>query len=181
MIYAARARPWARLAEWRLEDGTLTGPGRTYRIADLRAVRLSRGDGRYAPDALMARLVFRKGAVGLSSLSFRDRLSPTDQTPELAAFLRALLAQAAELAPLARYDTGRALIPGLFLGAVGILAVGVVLVLLATVAAGSYALGVELAARLAFALLRMLALWPWIGELGIRRFDPAAIPPGLLP
>ena len=68
MIYAARARPWARLVEWRLEDGALIGAGRTYPIADLRAVSLSRGDGKYAPNALMARLVFRKGAVGLSSL-----------------------------------------------------------------------------------------------------------------
>lgn len=181
MIYAARARPWARLVEWRLEDGALTGAGRTHRIADLRAVRLSRGDGKYAPNALLARLVFRNGSVALTSLSFRDRFSPTDQAPELAAFLRAFLAQAAELAPAARYDTGRALIPGLFLGAVGILAVGVLLVLLATVTAGAYALGVELAARLTFALLLMLALWPWIGGLGLRRFDPGAIPHDLLP
>ena len=181
MIYAARARPWARRVEWRLADETLTGAGRTYPLTELRGVRIARGDGRYAPDALMVRLIFRRGAVALSSLSFRDRLSPTDQAPELAAFTRSLLDAAARLAPRARYETGAAMFPGLFVGAGAILAVGVLLVLMATVTAGAYALGVELAARLSFALMLMLAAWPWVGGMGVRRFDPGSIPPGLLP
>ena len=180
MIYTCRPRPWARLAEWRLEDDTLSGAVRPHRLVDLRSVRIARGDGRYAPDALTVRLSFRTGAVDLSSLSFRDRLSPTDQTPELAAFTEKLLARAALLAPSARYETGKSFVPGLFLGAAAILGAGILAVLLATLAAGSYALGLELAARLSFVLILMFALWPWIAALGLRRFDPAAIPPGLL-
>ncbi len=180
MIYAARPRPWARLVEWRLADGALSSGARRHALRDLRAVRITRGDGRYQADALMARLSFRTGAVVLSSLTFRERFAATDQAPELAAFLRAALGEAATLAPSARYETGKPLIPGLFLGAAAILAAGVLLVMLATVAAGSYALGLELAARLSFALALMLAAWPWVGGLGVRRFDPASIPPALL-
>ena len=184
MKYTVRRTPFGPPTTWRLDGGVLTEQGRKTRhwpLADLRSVRILRTNTRRSADTRVLRLTFGARTVSIGSHSLTGRLTITDQTQVFAAFARAVCEQAAHHAPRARFEAGGARIGGIFAGAVAIFGVGLVLVLAATITAGAFTLGLELATRLAFVLILMLAAWPWIGELDRRSFDPKAVPRELLP
>jgi len=184
VIYSQRRTPFEAPAAWRLEDGALVRQGksaRSYPLNDLRSARLMRTGRRHGLRTITLRLRFRSGAVVIGSHGFGPRLTYADQTAAFAPFVRALLAQAAVQAPSARYEIGSDRAGGVFVGAAAILGAGLALVLMAAIAADQFTLGLEMAARLAFVLILMLAVWPWLSGLSVRRFDPAAVPPALLP
>ncbi len=181
--YAARPGPIGKVLTWRLEGDTLVEDGaRTRRLplSDLRAANLSRESRGLQRRVL--RLDFGAGRlIRIPSLSFERALAPQDRSPAFAAFVRRLLAAAAARSAGARFETGESRLARLYAGAAAILGVGLVLTLMAALVADAAALGVELAARLAFVLLLMLAAWPWVVRAGVRSFDPLAIPRELLP
>lgn len=167
---------------WRLEGDVLVEEGpkaRRLPLSTLRAANLSqeaRGLGRR-----ILRLTFARAVVRIPSHSFDKPLSLADQSAAFAEFARQLLAAAAQAAPAARFETGESKVGRLYIGAAAIIAAGLALTLLASLVADAPALGVEMAARLSFVLLLMFAAWPWIGSLGVRPFDPRAVPQDLLP
>jgi hypothetical protein len=168
---------WVLEGETLVEDGVRT---RRLPLADLRTANLSR-EARGLTRRIL-QLDFGRGRlVRIPSLTFEQRLAPADQTPAFAAFARELLATASQAAPSARFETGRSRLTRLYFGAGAILLVGLVLTLLAAFVADAAALGVELAARLGFVLILMIAAWPWIGAFGVRPIDPHSIPRELLP
>jgi hypothetical protein len=184
VIYSQRRTPFEAPAEWRLEDGVLVLSGkapRAFPLSDLRSARLIPSARRQGLKTVTLRLAFRKGVAAVGSHGFGPKLAYLDQTSAFAPFVRALLLEAQHQAPSARYQVGSERTRGVFFGAGAILAAGLVLVLMAAIAAGELTLGLEMAARLSFVLIVMLAIWPWLSGLNVRRFDPGAPPPELLP
>jgi hypothetical protein len=178
VIYAVRRRPCGPQTVWRLEDGPRP---RRWPLADLRSLRIETPPKSRALTGRIARLGFPRHGLSLGSHSFGAGFSVLDQTADFTTFVRALCAEAAVRAPRARFEAGGARIAGIFAGAVAIFTVGLVVVVLATVTAGAYTLGLELGARLAFVLILLVAAWPWLSRLDRRGFDPLNAPHELLP
>jgi hypothetical protein len=183
--YVVRPGPFRKYAAWRLADGVLVQgedgrADRAWPLSSLRALRLAPGTNRYVPDETVLRLAFRRGAVSLGSHSFHRVGEYENQTQTFTPFVRALCVEAARLAPKARFESGSARVAGVFLGAMMLLGAGVVLLLLVALRAGASGLGLDLAARLGFGLLLMMAIQPWLSGAGVHRFDPLAPTPGAL-
>ena len=104
-----------------------------------------------------------------------------DEAPAFVSFVRALLAQAADAAPEARFARGASQLAAAMLWTAALLAVGAGVTLLFAVSSGTAALGVDLAARQVFALLLLACVWPWMSQARRRGFDPRAVPRDLLP
>lgn len=123
----------------------------------------------------MAALRFARGRVLIPSHSLAGLGRSADQTPAFTAFVTALSARAATAAPKARFRRGGFHLHESFLWAGVLLAVGVLALLVFALTTGSAALGLALAARLAFVLILMLAVLPWLKRDG-GVFDPLNIP-----
>ena len=183
--YTVRPGPFRKYAAWRLADGVLIQgedgrADRAWPLSTLRALRLAPGTNRYVPDETILRLIFRRGAVSLGSHSFHRLGEYENQSQAFTPFVRALCAEAARLAPKARFEAGSGRVAGVFLGAMALLGIGVLLLLLVALRAGASGLGLDLAARLACGLLLMVAIQPWISGAGVHRFDPLAPTPSAL-
>jgi hypothetical protein len=175
LIYETRRAPIGKPTVWRLEDGVLTeeGPraGR-YVLADLKSVRLSQAPG--GERRLLLSLGRRK--VLVSSHGYRGLGLRADEGAAFDLFARALLANASAAAPTARFrQAGRAGL-GLYGGIFLILLAGFILVVAATVMAGQIALGLDIAARIAFVLILMTVPLPWLRGWREQAFDPLAPP-----
>lgn len=184
MIYTVRRLPFGPPTTWRIEDGVLIENGRKARrwpLDTLRSARIERSDPRRGTGARTLRLAFRNRLVSVGSHSFTGPLAIADQTPQFAAFARAVCAQGITHAPQAQFTSGGGMIGGVFASAAAILGVGLILVVMATLTAGAVTLGLEIAARLAFVLILMLAVWPWLSTLNRRAFNPLAVSRELLP
>lgn len=103
-----------------------------------------------------------------------------DRMESFAPLVRTLAERAAEVAPRARFATAGLEIGEAFLWTMGLLGLGAIVLLAASVSAGAAGLGVALAARLVFVLILMLAAMPWL-KGGGATFEPRAIPRDLLP
>lgn len=183
MIYSQRRTPFEAPVEWRLDGDALIRRGkatRSFPLQTLRSARLIASRRRQGPRTLTLRLGFRTGTAVIGSHGFGAGFAYADQTAAFAPFVRALLARAGAEAPDARYEIGSDRAGGVFVGAGAVLGAGLALVLLAAITAGQFTLGLEMAARLAFVLILMVAVWPWLAGLSVRRFDPAAPPLELL-
>lgn len=183
--YLVRPGPFRRETAWRLADGALVEAplGKTERLwplASLRTLRIATGTNRYVPDETVMRLTFRKGAVNIGSYSFRRIGDYEDQGSVFTGFVRAVCAEAARIAPAARFEAGQSRAVGVFTGAMVLMGVGVVMLIGVALSAGFRGLGLDLAARLAFGLLLMIAAQPWVSGAGTRRFDPLAPSPRAL-
>ena len=179
-LYVTRPGPFTPPTTWRVEAGALSEnrigrPERRWPLSGVRVVRLAPAANRYVPDTAVLRVVFRTRAVSIGSHSFEGLGHYRDQTQAFGGFVRALCAEVAAAAPAARFEAGRDRAAGVFTGAMAILAAGIVFMLLASVAGGLYALGLNLTARLAFVLLLMVAAQPWLAGAGPRRFDPGHV------
>jgi hypothetical protein len=184
--YLVRQGAFRKATAWRLADQALveSRAGRREKVwplAALRLIRIAPGTNRYVPGETVMRLVFRRGAVSIGSHSFRGVAHYEDQSRGFAPFVRAVCAEAAQAAPTARFETGGMQTASVFLGAMVLMGIGVAALLIVAVTTGASGLGLDLAARLSFGLLLMLAVQPWVSGVGPRRFDPLAIPVGVLP
>jgi hypothetical protein len=171
--------------DWRLTDQALveSRAGRRERLwplNSLRRVHISPGANRYLPDETVLRLVFRRGALNIGSHSFRGLARYEDQTRAFTAWVRAVCAEAASAAPGARFESGAMAMAGVFTGAMVLLGIGVAALLLVSITTGASGLGLDLAARLSFGLMLMIAVQPWIAGRGLKQFDPCAIPASVL-
>lgn len=125
-------------------------------------------------------LQFARGRCVVPSHSWRGPGRFDDRTDTYSSFVRALVAQAADHAPRARFATAGLEVGEAFLWTIGLLGIGTVVLLVTSISAGAATLGIALAARLVFVLILMLAALPWLkGRTGA--LDPAALPEDLLP
>ncbi len=183
--YAVRQGAFRQETTWSLTEDALveSQAGRRERVwpfSALRLVRIAPGTNRYVPGETVMRMVFRRGALNIGSHSFRGLARYEDQSRAFTAWVRAVCAEAARTAPHARFEAGVAWASGVFLGAMVLLGLGVAALLAVSLTPGANGLGLDLAARLSFGLLLMIAVQPWLSAAGSRRFDPAAIPADLL-
>ena len=179
--YVVRQGAFRRETTWRLTEGALVesqagARERAWPFSALRLVRIAPGANRYVPGETVMRMAFRRGTVAIGSHSFRGVAQYEDQSRAFAAWVRAVCAEAARTAPGARFEAGTAWTGGVFLGAMVLLGLGVAALLAVSLSTGASGLGLDLAARLSFGLMLMIAVQPWLSAAGSRRFDPDAIP-----
>ncbi|HUO23334.1 MAG TPA: hypothetical protein VMU59_12525 [Caulobacteraceae bacterium] len=149
---------------------------RRWPLATLRRVTVGVRRSPYAPPLPFVRLTFARPGIGGAVLTIARRSG----VQGYGRFVRALAEAAAVHAPQARFESlgGRAtsgLIGLAILLSAGVLAMGV-----AAAMAGLAPLGLDLAARLVFLLILIMALLPWIARSGARRLDPRALPQDLV-
>jgi hypothetical protein len=94
-------------------------------------------------------------------------------------FVRQLALALADSNPAARFTVPALASQGTVIGAAVLLGVGALLMGLFALVAGQMDIGLALAARLGFVAILALAILPWL-DRQTGRFDPRAIPPGLL-
>jgi hypothetical protein len=184
--YAVRQGAFRKETTWSLTEGALVesqaGRGeRVWPFSALRQIRIAPGANRYVPGEVVMRMVFyRRRAIDIGSHSFRGVARYEDRSRVFAAWVRSVCAEAARTAPGARFEAGAAWTGGVFLGAAVLLGIGVAALLAVSLSTGANLLGLDLAARLSFGLLLMIAIQPWLSAAGSRRFDPLAIPADVL-
>ena len=179
MIYEVRRGALGKPTIFRLEDGVLSedGPRKAhFTLKDLRRAQLVNGADRMAPGEQILVLGFRRRRVAISSHSYARFGLRVDQSDTFTPFAQAVLAQAAQAAPKAAFMLSDRPAAGIYGGVLAILAGGVILVLVATVASGQPALGADLSSRLVFGLLLLLCPLPWLSAWRRRSFDPKAPP-----
>jgi hypothetical protein len=164
---------------WRLEDGVLIERrGKRERRVPLNTVRrlhLTPARGRLAAGAILG---LPRGQLGIYSgqaLSLKRNVAPETFAPFVAALARAL----AEVNPTARFTVPAMATQGTVIGAVALLGGGALAVGGFAAMAGQIDIGLALASRMAFVAILALALMPWLDRQA-GRFDPLAIPKGLL-
>jgi hypothetical protein len=98
---------------------------------------------------------------------------------DFADFARALAAASALCNPAAHFEIERGRLGDALLLAAILLAAGAAALTASAAMAGFAPLGLDMAARMAFLLILVFAVTPWIGRLARRRLDPYALPPSL--
>lgn len=104
---------------------------------------------------------------------FEDRLS------SFSTLARALAAVGADLAPRAKFGTAGFQVREAFTWVIGLLGLGAAAMLMFSLTAGMAAVGIEMAARMGFVLILLLAALPWLNRSVV--FDPHDPPTDLLP
>jgi hypothetical protein len=179
--HAARLAPLRPETVWTLTDDSLieSGGKREHRHA-LKGLRTLRFAGLPGSPRHAVVLQFAKGRCVIASHSWRGPGRFEDRTDTYSPFVRALIEQAADLAPRARFATAGLEVGEAFLWTIGLLGLGAVVLLVTSISAGAASLGVALAARLVFVLILMLAALPWFrGRTAT--IDPRSLPRDLLP
>jgi hypothetical protein len=179
LIYQARRGPLGKPTTWRLENGALVieGPrAARFELSKLRRVALTDGKSRLAPGERVLSLGFQRRRLVISSHGYGRLGMREDNSAAFIPFARAVIEGAAAAAPGAKFQTSETAALGVYGAVLALTAAGLALTLLATFAVGQYALGLDLGARLAFALILLAAPLPWLkGWRGVA-FDPAAPP-----
>jgi hypothetical protein len=179
--HSARLAPFQPETVWTLKDGTLVET-RGLRVRGFPAERPDpippgrRAQGRSPPGAaaeLRPRQAHDHRAELCRARHAEDRLE------SFSAFARALSRQAADAAPTARFSLARIEARPALTWVAGFLAIGVVALLLSSLSAGMAAIGLDMAARMAFVLILLLGALPWLSRGDA--FDPRDPPRDLLP
>lgn len=167
------------LTIWRLEDGVLIEQrGKRERRVALNTVRrlhLTPARGRLAAGAILGLPRGQLGVFSGQALTLRPTAAPESFAPFVAALAKAV----AQASPTARFTVPAMATMGTVIGAALLLGGGAVAIGLFAALAGQLDIGLALASRLAFVAILALALVPWLDRQA-GRFDPLAIPPGLL-
>lgn len=184
--YTAKDSPLKAPSLWSLEQGHLVrrvgAVEASWSLSGLTRMTLTRQANRYGADVRMAQLSFGTRKVGFSSQSWRGLGRPEDQTAAFSAFVRALAAEAAALAPAARFRIGgRASVPAGLYWTAALLAAAVATMIASAVSAGFFVIGLDWGARLLFALILLFAIAPWLPGPAAGAFDPLAVPEELAP
>lgn len=179
--HSARLSPLIGETSWRIEHGALVQQ-RGKAILNLPLSGLTRltlipaGARRLYPSAVA---VFGSRRLTIPSASFGPR-GVEPRTASFAVLVRDLANQASANAPKARFMlAGATDRRGPLVWAIALIGAGALVMALMSFNPAAAAIGVSLAARMAFIGLLLGAALPWIGDGG-RDFDPAAIPEHVL-
>lgn len=124
-------------------------------------------------------LSFPRGRVLLISHSWIGPGRFEDRGAGFAAFVRTLAARAAEANPNLKATTMAVGAQDALIWAVALIGGGAVALLLFSMTAGTAAMGIAMAARMAFVLILIYAVTPWLRPAS-PPLDPRDLPPGLL-
>ena len=179
--HSARIAPFQPETVWTLDAGTLVETRgkleRRFPLTSLTRYRLTA-----APDGGRRRsllVTFGKRRLVIVSQSYLGPGRFEDRLSSFSTLARALAAVGADLAPRARFGLARLEARTAFTWVMGLLAFGSAATLVFSLTAGMAAVGVDMAARMAFVLILMVAALPWMG--GGVTFDPHDPPSDLLP
>jgi hypothetical protein len=179
--HRARIAPFQPETVWTLEAGTLVETRgkaeRRFPLTGLTRYRLTAAPNGGRQRSLL--VTFGKRRLVIVSQSyiapgrFEDRLS------SFSTLARALAAVGADLAPRARFGLARLEVRAAFTWVMGLLGFGAAATLIFSLTAGMAAVGLDMAARMSFVLILMVAALPWMGRGAA--FDPHDPPSDLLP
>lgn len=178
--HGARLSPLQPETVWTLEPGVLVETrGKAQRrlpLASLTRYRLAVGkDGRQR--SLL--LTFGRRRILIVSQSYQGPGRFEDRLSTFSTLARAVAAVGADLSPKARFGVARLEARAALTGMIALTALGAVATLAFSLSAGMAAVGIDMAARMVFSLLLLMAALPWIGAG--RAFDPHDPPADLLP
>jgi len=179
--HSARLAPFQPETVWTLKDGTLVET-RGVRVRGFPLSALTRFRLAAAPSGghrRVLQLSFGRARVVIIAQSYAGPGRVEDRLTGFSAFVRTLAHQAADAAPAARFDLARIEARPALTWVAGLLAIGVAALLLSSLGAGMAGVGVDMAARMSFVLILLLAALPWLSRGD--GFDPRDPPRDLLP
>lgn len=186
VTHRARLAPFQPETVWTLEAGTLVETRgkvvRRFPLTSLTRYRLAASPPSKTgePSRRRALLVtFGRRRVVIASQSYVGPGRFEDRLESFSTLARALAAVGADLSPRARFGLAKFQARTALTWVMGLLAFGAASMLLFSLSAGMVAVGVDMAARMAFVLILMLAALPWLNR-GVD-FDPHDPPKDLLP
>ena len=180
IAFSARLAPFQPETVWTLEAGTLIETrGKLERRFALSS--LSRYSLSLAPDGRRRVLlvVFGRRRLLIPSQSYAGPGRFEDRLAAFSVLARAIAAVGADLSPRARFGLARLEARTALTFVMGLLAFGAAATLLFSLTAGMAAVGVDMASRMAFILILMVAALPWLSRPA--DFDPRDPPADLLP
>lgn len=181
LSHSARLAPFQQPTVWTLKDGTLVET-RGVRVRGFPLSALTRFRVAAAPRGGRRRVLqlsFGRARMVIIAQSYAGPGRVEDRLDSFSAFVRALSREAADAAPAARFDLARIEARPALTWVIGLLAIGAVAVLVSSLGAGMAGVGIDMAARMSFALILLLAVLPWLS--GGDSFDPRDPPRDLLP
>ena len=179
--HSARLAPFQPPTVWALTDGTLVET-RGQRVRGFPLSALTRFRLAAAPRGghrRVLQLSFGRAKVIIIAQSYVGPGHTEDRLAGFSAFVRTLARQAADAAPRARFTLARIEARPALTGVIGLLALGTAAVLASSLGAGMAAVGIDMAARMGFVLILLLAALPWLSRGD--GFDPRDPPRDLLP
>lgn len=180
ITFSARLGPFQPETVWTLEAGTLIETrGKLQRRFPLSG--LSRYSLSLAPDGRRRVLlvVFGRRRLLIPSQSYAGPGRFEDRLAAFSILARAIAAVGADLSPRAKFGLARLEARTALAFVMGLLACGAAATLLFSLTAGMAAVGVDMAARMTFVLILMVAALPWLARPA--DFDPRDPPADLLP
>ncbi len=179
--HAARLAPFQPETVWILDAGTLTETrgklARRFPLSSLTRYRLTTAtDG---SNRRVLTLNFGRAKVVLTAQSYVGPGRFEDRLKSFSTLARAIAAVGADLAPRARFGVARLQVRQALTLIMGLLALGALAMLLFSLTAGMAGVGIDMAARMSFVLILMLAALPWLSRGA--DFDPHDPPSDLLP
>jgi hypothetical protein len=180
--HSARLSPFQPETVWTLEGAELIerrGPReQRYPLSSLTAFRLAKP--REGGRRRVLTLAFGRRKTILTAQSYVGPGRFDDRLASFSLFARAVAAVAADLAPRARFEIAGVMAAREGLTWVmGFLAFGMAVMLLFAFTPGMMAIAIEISARMAFLLILLGAVLPWLGRG--QGLDPHALPEDLLP
>lgn len=179
--HSARLAPFQPETVWALKDGTLLETRgvqvRGFPLSALTQYRLAAAP--HGGHRRVLQLSFGRARVVIIGQSYVGPGRTEDRLVSFSAFARTLSAQAAEAAPAARFSLARIEARPALTWVAGFLAIGVIALLLSSLSAGMAGVGIDMAARMSFVLILLLASLPWLSQGDA--FDPRDPPRDLLP
>lgn len=186
-MYRLRESPLGGETVWRVEAESLVrarrGGETRWPLSSLTRMTLLHQDSRWGPPMRMARLRFGRRSVAFGSRGWIGPGRAQDRTADFSAFVRHLAAAGAASSSAASFRLGGGAPPAqvIVYGLVGLLGVGVAALLAVCLSTGLVGVGLEMAPRLLFLLILLLAALPWLPQPAPRAFDPRAVPETLAP
>lgn len=179
--HSARIAPFQPETVWTLDAGTLTETRgkitRRFPLSNLSRYRLATAkDG---GNRRVLTLTFGRAKVVMTSQSYDGPGRYEDRLPAFSTLARTVAAVGADLAPHARFGVARLQARTALTWVMGLLALGAAAMLLFSLTAGMAGVGLDMAARMSFVLLLMVAALPWLSRGA--DFDPHDPPSDLLP
>lgn len=180
--HSARLSPFQPETVWTLEGAELVerrGPReQRFPLSTLTAFRLARP--REGGRRRVLTLSFGRRKTILTAQSYLGPGRFDDRLAGFSLFARAVAAVAADLAPRARFEIAGVMAAREGLTWVmGLLGFGTVVMLLFAFSPGMGGVAIAIAARMAFLLILLAAVLPWLGRG--QGLDPHALPEDLLP
>ena len=181
IVHRARTAPFQPETVWTLEAGTLVETRgklvRRFQLSSLTRYRLAASTDGSHRRALL--LTFGRPRLVITSQSYVGPGRYEDRLASFSTLARALAAVGADLSPRAKFGLAKFQARAALTWVMGLLALGAAAMLLFSLSAGMVAVGVDMAARMSFVLILMVAALPWLNR-GVE-FDPHDPPHDLLP